>query len=314
MFKFLKENITRFNVNTKKFYHGRYLRAWISLFYCAIRFGCSFDDYYRYEFYKKSNYERNKFMTYRRSKRIIRKYNTKEEIRYFYDKETFNKKFAKYIKREFLVLKNSSQEELKEFLSRHDQVILKPTNGSKGAGILKLEKKQFGQIKKEDYENYIIEEVLIQHEELSAVHPSSVNTLRVITFKGEIVACALRVGCGNGAVDNFSLQGICGCVDVESGMIMSPFKNVNLDKFAYHPTTGVKIIGLQIPNWEKCKDFAKELALEVPNVNYVGWDIAVLENGFAVIEGNHDPGHRIMQSIAQTGMYEKIKEIIKKSK
>ena len=36
MFKFLKENIRRFNVNTKKFYHGRYLRAWFSLF--IVRF------------------------------------------------------------------------------------------------------------------------------------------------------------------------------------------------------------------------------------------------------------------------------------
>ena len=33
----------------------------------------------------------------------------------------------------------------------------------------------------------------------------------------------------------------------------------------------------------------------VPQVGYVGWDIAVTENGPLIIEGNHFPGHDILQ-------------------
>ena len=45
-----------------------------------FRFGCSPDDYFRYEFYRKSNFEKNKFITYRTSKRIIKKYNDPEKV------------------------------------------------------------------------------------------------------------------------------------------------------------------------------------------------------------------------------------------
>ena len=34
----------------------------------------------------------------------------------------------------------------------------------------------------------------------------------------------------------------------------------------------------------------KEAALVVPEVQYIGWDVAILKNSVALIEGNHDLG------------------------
>ena len=54
----------------------------------------------------------------------------------------------------------------------------------------------------------------------------------------------------------------------------------------------------------------KHAAQEIPEVAYVGWDVAILENGCAIIEGNHDPGHDVVQMIAQTGLFGDIKKLI----
>jgi len=46
----------------------------------------------------------------------------------------------------------------------------------------------------------------------------------------------------------------------------------------------------------------KKAALLVPDLKYLGWDFAILENGVEFIEANHDPGH-IGQAVEQTGTY-----------
>ena len=46
----------------------------------------------------------------------------------------------------------------------------------------------------------------------------------------------------------------------------------------------------------------------IPEVQYAGWDVAILEDGVAIIEGNRDPGHDVVQMIAQTGLYNKIRK------
>lgn len=73
-FLFLKANLNRFNKNTKKYLAGKQILAYVDLVYSFMRFGCSPDDYFRYRFYEKSTLERNKFITYKRSKHIIKQH------------------------------------------------------------------------------------------------------------------------------------------------------------------------------------------------------------------------------------------------
>ena len=39
----------------------------------------------------------------------------------------------------------------------------------------------------------------------------------------------------------------------------------------------------------------KRAALTVPELGYIGWDVAVTEKGPVIIEANHFPGHDIYQ-------------------
>ena len=190
---------------------------------------------------------------------------------------------------------------------------MKPTNGGQGRGIFKL---TYNEIKKnesvDNYRNYIVEEFLIQHEEISKINHTSVNTIRVLTFKGEILACALRTGSAGSVVDNLRSQGVCAHIDVETGIIDAKCMDKEFNNYMFHPDSKVQMVGIKIPNWEALKQYVKGATKIVPDVEYVGWDVAVLKDGFALIEGNHDPGHSVVQMITQTGLYDDIKKIEKR--
>lgn len=52
----------RFNKNVQEILNGKYVKAWADEIYSMFRFGCSPDDYFRCEFYRKSNFEKTKLL------------------------------------------------------------------------------------------------------------------------------------------------------------------------------------------------------------------------------------------------------------
>lgn len=308
--QFIKGNISRFNSNTRKFIHGGLKNcAWIDEVYCFIRHGCSPDDYFRYEFYKKSDYERSRFITYRRSQRLIKQYNDPQYIKYFKEKQLFNEKFSDFLGREWLDCNKASWEEFVEFVHRHKEVLMKPLDGGQGKGIYKLTESELTTIDYNTNRHFLCEQIIQQHSIMSSLNNSSVNSVRVLTFKGQVIACALRIGGTGAIVDNLHSNGVCAHLDLKTGIIDNLCINNQLEKFLYHPGSHLQLVGFRIPNWDKVIETAKAAAMVVPQVQYVGWDIAVTETGTALIEGNHDPGHDVVQMIAQTGLYNVIRNL-----
>jgi len=62
-----------------------------------------------------------------------------------------------------------------------------------------------------------------------------------------------------------------------------------------HLDTGTQIAGAMIPMWEDVCDVARELADHHFRAPYVGWDIAVTDDGPRVVEANSNPGINIIQ-------------------
>ena len=307
-FQFLIDNYHRFNDHVKQFAGGRYFSCWKDEIYCALRFGCSPDDFFRYEFYKKSDFERDKFITYKRSQNIIRKYNDKEKNFIFDDKSEFNKWFKDYIKRDWIDLRTANRKDFESFLRKHGKAILKPVKGGQGRDIFILHTRDSETFEFERYRDYIAEELLIQDKKMKKLNPSSVNTVRVLTFKGKIIACALRIGGDNSVVDNLHSNGVCAHLDLKTGVIDALCIDNKMQKYLYHPKTGIKLVGFCVPHWKEIRHIVLQASSLVPEVQYVGWDVAVLENGAAIIEGNRDPGHSVVQMIVQSGLYNKIRK------
>ena len=59
--------------------------------------------------------------------------------------------------------------------------------------------------------------------------------------------------------------------------------------------TGVDLIGARIPMYHEAVDLVKQAALHIPELGYIGWDVAVTAERPVMIEANHFPGHDIYQ-------------------
>lgn len=305
--------IRGFNENTKKFNGGRYVRAWIDYILCGIFLGAAPDDYYQYRFYEKSWKERDKFITFRRSRKLIKE-NGKNAYA-LVEKDVFNKRFSDFLNRDWMEMKTATADEFAQFLDRHNgKAFMKPLGGIWGKGIFVLTKDEFEKSGRsmEPLRNYIAEEAIVQSSVLSKLNPGCVNSVRVLTYRGEILLCVLKLGTGTAIVDNLHAAGLNGNIDVKTGMTNVPFLDGNIKKYYKHPTTNEELVGVQIPNWSVLIEKVTAAAKRIPELSYLGWDVAILEDDIAIIEVNENPGHFLVQGSAQIGVYDRIREIRKK--
>lgn len=315
LIRLMREQIAEFNRNTKRFNNERYVHAWIDEFFCFFLYGATPDDYYKYAFHKKNARERNSFITYRRSKRLIKENGKNAEA--IVEKDLFNKRFAEFLNRDWIDLQTASTEELADFLDKHDgQAFMKPLGGACGKGIFILTKEDFEKNSRDIsvYRNFIAEEVIVQNTVISKLNPSSVNTIRVLTYKGEILLCALKLGTGTAIVDNQHSDGINGNVDLQTGITNTPFFDLDLNEYYRHPTTNEILLGVQVPNWEILKEKVTVAANRISEVPYLGWDVAILDNDIAIIEANEAPDHDLVQRAPQIGVYGRVKEINRRAR
>lgn len=103
------------------------------------------------------------------------------------------------------------------------------------------------------------------------------------------------MGGSTAPVDNLHSGGLFAPIDLETGIISHPGYDKKHVLHKCHPVSGIPIAGFQIPFWKEVKKLARSLAVEVPQMRYIGWDIAVTETGPLMIEGNNHPGYDILQ-------------------
>ena len=260
---------------------------------CSNKYGTGYYDYQEFEFYNLNKNERKTYLTRVKNNAIVRKYNNKEYFKYFDNKQEFNKIFNKYLKREWLYLKD--YDEFVKFCSNKKEIIVKPIDGCGGVGVelIKVNKNSIKNI----YNNLIetnrllVEEKIVQHKQLSKLNKTSVNTLRIVTFydgkKTHILNSVFKIGNG-GVTDNFSSGSM--YTFVEEGKIIVPAIDRNDNVFYKHPISNIDLINYEIPNYDKVINLVKECAKVIKEVRYVGWDIAILEDDVCLIEGNCYPG------------------------
>lgn len=269
----------------------------VDMLYCSVRYECAFQDYQDWDFALLSALERRTFMTHPLSDHIVRRYNTGEDRHVLSDKTRFNSRFGEYIGREWIDLRVASDAELSRFMARHNHAMAKVPDGLGGIGITKIATEQF--VSAADLRanlmsqrQFLLEEFVLQHPVMGGLNTSSVNTLRIVTFVKDgtvhILARVLKIGRA-GDVDNFSAGGMYTMLD-EGGVALYPAFDGHDFIHPVHPLSGVSIVGFQVPHFGESIDLASRAALEVTDVPYVGWDIAVTPDGPLIIEANYNTG------------------------
>lgn len=279
----------------------------------AKTYSVGFDEYIMYHFENRDFEDRRQFVPSRERALYCERLNKRENQMVFDDKGMTYEVFGKYFHRDLTEVvgwKDASKKAFAAFVEKHPRFIIKPFNGGNGKGIKIIDSKQMGsfaqmcEVLKKDYPSgFVAEELIIQAKELAAVHPESVNTLRVFTIRFddrvEFLPFAWRVGRGKSCVDNGGSGGIfCACDD--DGVVYATADEKGRF-YDVHPDTKHPLIGFQVPRFEEAKELAKELAMVVPSNRYCGWDLALTENGWVMQEGNWQGGVVAFQCPMQKG-------------
>lgn len=183
-----------------------------------------------------------------------------------------------------------------------EAIFVKPIYSSGGYGAIRLSKEIFSSSQSENLNQsfdsimngfYIFQENIDQHPELSRFNASSLNTIRIATFKSpshkpEVISAFFRMGRSGKVVDNMMSGGIIVGIDIMSGKL-HPVAFSKLETggavFSSHPDSGIVFKDFAIPYFDKVKEMACESASLITE-KLVGWDIAVSSDGPVLIEGN----------------------------
>ena len=277
---------------------------YLDILWCALRYGASPNNYYDFGFENLTAAQRSSYVTNRLSEKMIKRFNDPDYIDIFEDKVRFAKYFSDFYGRKWISTSGLTVEKLEDFTGQlsGDQLIFKPVGNAQGQGIHVLNNIHDTEHLFDSISDYrqaaIIEEWIPQHSILSDVYPRAVNCLRIITVyvNHKTLFLAGGITWGNGKkIANASASGFVSPVNFETGVLEKPGADFYGHVYDAHPITGTKILGLKLPYWQETLDMLKKASTVVPQVGYIGWDLAITPDGPVIIEGNTTPGYKYYQ-------------------
>ena len=158
------------------------------------------------------------------------------------------------------------------------------------------------------YSGLVLQERLCPHAALLPLAPRALSSIRVMTLRRsdgqvEVVLAVCKLPTGAALTDHISRGAVGAPVDLATGRL-GPAIIKSRDKpivaCERHPDTGVAIEGFQLPHWEVVKRLAVSAHEALGPLLCIGWDIAILDSGPVIIEGNDNPSHRNAEPV--TGM------------
>ncbi|NMB70877.1 MAG: hexapeptide transferase [Bacteroidales bacterium] len=272
----------------------------IDIIQSVFKYNISIKDYFSFRFYEKTVEERRKWAGSGFMYEYQLVMNPLKHRELLENKIRFLNHFRQYVSRKFCTLEEviAGEEIIKNILlNESGKAVLKGSRGQIGAEVEVIDCRDFHPetlLKYMIRKKYdLVEEYVIQHDGLMRLSPSGLNTIRVFTQlhsdKVEFLGARLRITV-NSQVDNMAAGNPASPVELETGIVCGPgvFSDITKEDVFFHPLTGEKIVGFQIPYWKDVKDLAEKAALLTPENKSVGWDIAITNSGPELIEGNHN--------------------------
>jgi hypothetical protein len=157
----------------------------------------------------------------------------------------------------------------------------------------------------------IVQPRLTPNHKLADVTTGALPTIRIVTCldeagNPEVIGAVFRMAIGgNVTVDNLHAGGIAAAVTLDSGRL-SRATNLGTDArlgwLSEHPDTGAAIEGRALPLFDEVKRLAVAAHRAFNDRVVIGWDIAVLDDGPTLVEGNGNPDMDILQRFMRTGL------------
>ena len=184
-------------------------------------------------------------------------------------------------------------------LAFEDECLIKPSIDSGEGRLIRfftpdmMKKSEIEKSLKEMGANFILQAAVKQHSDISRLNPSSLNTIRVVSFffEGEvhILSCILRVGAPNAKVDNVGAGGYA-CPIQMDGHLQAKAVNRKAE-WVEKNSAGIKFADVVVPEFDKVIETVKFAHKRLAHFKLIGWDMTVDIYGEPVmIEYNTCPG------------------------
>lgn len=183
-----------------------------------------------------------------------------------------------------------------------EDAIIKPSLSTRGAGVRRvsihdgqtnLDGKSVAQLFDMYGQDFILQARIEQHPEMSALNPSSVNTIRLLTYRNDmdvkLIYGVIRIGRKGTVIDNESAGGISARIETDGTLAKYAFGSAGTD-LVEQTDCGITLLGYPIPSYQAVVETAKRLHLNLPHFNIAAWDFAVGKDGEPVfVEWNANP-------------------------
>jgi hypothetical protein len=135
--------------------------------------------------------------------------------------------------------------------------------------------------KRELFNDHVVQRLVRQHESLAAFNPTSVNTLRIMTYRSRagvvLVSSVFRAGGVGNRVDNQSRGGV--AVGIVEGVLRET-GHAGADHTGYtaleaHPGSGVRFAGFVVPGWRAAVEACIASHCRIPTLDLLSWDVAI---------------------------------------
>ena len=145
--------------------------------------------------------------------------------------------------------------------------------------------------------NYIVQASVEQSEVMSELNPSSLNTIRIISFFFEdeihILSSILRIGAENAKVDNVSAGGF--AIPIKNDGKLNKLGVNRKSEWVDQNSRGIKFENIQIPSYDKLISEIKNAHKKQAHFKIIGWDFSIDKFGNPIfIEFNSCPGQNQM--------------------
>ena len=267
---------------------------------CYRKYRSKASEYFLFGFRGMQAEKRDSFITdYIKDEVLIKTIGSDLFFRELKDKYNFFLLAGKYFKREAFFVKAGGGGDFQSFNSfvlKHHEIFVKSNSSSCGRGIncyMVTTEKESEEIFKSlinTGDSYIVEEKIQQVPEMSQWNESSVNTVRLPAIlsngKWSVLKPVLRMGREGSIVDNAGSGGVLACIDEKTGILYTDGIDEDGKYYIKHPDSGLVFKGWQVPRWKELLLYAEEIHRSMPKHKYVGWDFALTNRGWALIEGN----------------------------
>lgn len=212
----------------------------------------------------------------------------------------------------------SEEQALDHLTSYNEPMILKPSLETYGGhGVTRIKPSNDRALFKDLFFKYkydfTFQQIVEQHPTLSAFNPTSLNTIRIVTYRKpnrerKVLYSCLRFGGPGSVIDNVCSGGGYTGVDINTGKLR------DRKKYSYH-TMEMPMIAENLPDeipcWEKIKTVALALHGRLPHFDIIGWDFSVTSEGsLTLIEYNLRPGVGLQQAVGPMFSKEDLDELM----